>query len=1064
MNCRSFQRIGAQGLGSIIAVLLLVVLTSAAEVGELSKLNWANGDQLSGELVSADGTHLQWQAPVFTAPFVLDMKQLHSVRFPLEGDLQKTDEPFRIFTHSGDVLNGRIMRIDGDAFIIDCKRHGRITLKRSRIRSLRRLNDPALIFEGPSGLTEWSTISRSRNVNDWRSSPQGGLQTAIVGAELYRDLKLPAVAEVEITLTWKQKPGFLVTFVEPNARRVPKHTVKLETWDDELVMQALASTGDFAQVETLSKEEKSIQLRLLWDQSSNELTAYSRAGEMLAKLNAEPHNQNLTCLYIKNKGSDLKVSNIRVRSWNGTALSALAEGRAHVHRLDGSFVYGRIEKYDPQQSPEVLVTSPQGSHRIPLDQVSGADLGGAESEQTAEKVVQVSYTDGTVLGGELRSIEAGRIRIKTEYAEAPIETDLPGAYILTFKPDATSYKQKSGDILEYRGARLHGNLAPVGKAGRLGWKPVGSKNASPLLSKDPARVVRKVSAATTPPPDKREMIYLRNGDIIPCRVVSIGQDLVDVDPAFASVTSIPRSQVKAITLASDASEAVLEFDHPSWMIRAGQEKFVKRSANKAVFMNTATLTHMDLLAGDSLQFDVEWTANEPVSVTVGLQAPHLRRSTAWRFKLYFTGEQVHVQGLRANQGFVYRHRLRERTANIQISLRSNRFHMRINGDTALNQPFEPGTHRGRGVAFAIKRERPVPGTMRENLITISNLRTGNMRFLSGTVDLQSDKKEQILTIPRHRRKNPPTHLMVAYNGDLLRGRLVSMGEEHVTFRSRLDDLQIPRDRVGMLVWLDKAGEEDAQAESPDAPLTQQLERPMQAVLLGGITFSFSADKMVGNEIVGQHPLLGDCRLPVNQVREVRIGSAAKATRRSVFSDWKLQNAPEPKFATAPGTGGSESGFGVDSPLVGTQAENFRGQLLNGQAFSLNQHADKIVVLDFWATWCGPCIRAMPDLMATIAEFPEDKVILVGVNQQENEKTIADFLKAREWDLTVVLDPDGDISQKFQVQAIPQTVVIGPGGKIERLHIGAHNGLGEELKKVLTELTGGGVEDAPPAGG
>ena len=154
---------------------------------------------------------------------------------------------------------------------------------------------------------------------------------------------------------------------------------------------------------------------------------------------------------------------------------------------------------------------------------------------------------------------------------------------------------------------------------------------------------------------------------------------------------------------------------------------------------------------------------------------------------------------------------------------------------------------------------------------------------------------------------------------------------------------------------------------------------------------------------------------------------------------------------------------MDSPLVGTQVDNFRGQLLSGRPFVLNEHADKIVVLDFWATWCGPCIRAMPDLMAAVSEFPDDKVILVGVNQQENEKTIADFLRAREWDLTVVLDPDGAISQRFQVQAIPQTVVIGPGGKIERLHIGAHNNLGEELKKVLNEIIGG-ADEAPPAGG
>ena len=63
--------------GQALVILLLTASTSAAaEQAEVAKLNWSNGDQLAGELVG-DGTHLQWQAPVFTAPFIIDMKQLH---------------------------------------------------------------------------------------------------------------------------------------------------------------------------------------------------------------------------------------------------------------------------------------------------------------------------------------------------------------------------------------------------------------------------------------------------------------------------------------------------------------------------------------------------------------------------------------------------------------------------------------------------------------------------------------------------------------------------------------------------------------------------------------------------------------------------------------------------------------------------------------------------------------------------------------------------------------------------------------------------------------------------
>ena len=229
---------------------------------------------------------------------------------------------------------------------------------------------------------------------------------------------------------------------------------------------------------------------------------------------------------------------------------------------------------------------------------------------------------------------------------------------------------------------------------------------------------------------------------------------------------------------------MLEFDHPSWMIRAGDEKTVKRSAAKAVFTDSATMSHMDLLAGDSLQFDVAWTANEPVSVTVGLQTHNLRRSAGLNFKLYFTGEQVHVQGLRTNQGFVYRHRLREPHGKYpDLAEIESISRLRINGDTALNQPIESGVLRGRGVAFAVKRERPVPGTIRENLITISNLRTGNMRVHSGTVDLQSDKKDQILNDSTQPKEESPH----APHGCLQRRSAERSFDEHwATSTSRFD--------------------------------------------------------------------------------------------------------------------------------------------------------------------------------------------------------------------------------------------------------------------------------------
>ena len=176
---------------------------------------------------------------MFTAPFMLDMKQLHSVRFPLDEELQKTDEPFRIFTHSGDVLNGRswiiILRVRRR-----CERHGRMALKRSRIRSFRRLNDPALIFEDRPA---------------WQNGrPSVAHEMSTIGAPHLKVVCKPRLLElscIEIS-SYLPSPKSRCRSAGNRNRAssslsssrthggVPKHTVssKLETWDDELVMQA----------------------------------------------------------------------------------------------------------------------------------------------------------------------------------------------------------------------------------------------------------------------------------------------------------------------------------------------------------------------------------------------------------------------------------------------------------------------------------------------------------------------------------------------------------------------------------------------------------------------------------------------------------------------------------------------------------------------------------------------------------------------------------------------------------------------------------------------------------
>ncbi|MFT5857778.1 MAG: peroxiredoxin [Verrucomicrobiales bacterium] len=148
-----------------------------------------------------------------------------------------------------------------------------------------------------------------------------------------------------------------------------------------------------------------------------------------------------------------------------------------------------------------------------------------------------------------------------------------------------------------------------------------------------------------------------------------------------------------------------------------------------------------------------------------------------------------------------------------------------------------------------------------------------------------------------------------------------------------------------------------------------------------------------------------------------------------------------------GVGAPYGGAGQFSSLVGEPAPDFELARLDGDPFKLRDSLGKeVVVLDFWATWCGPCIKALPDVMAAVNEFNGKGVRLIAVNQQEAANEIGQFLKAKGWDLDVVLDDNrhSPVARKFGVTGIPTTFVIGKDGKVSTMHSGYSPGLREKL--------------------
>ena len=127
---------------------------------------------------------------------------------------------------------------------------------------------------------------------------------------------------------------------------------------------------------------------------------------------------------------------------------------------------------------------------------------------------------------------------------------------------------------------------------------------------------------------------------------------------------------------------------------------------------------------------------------------------------------------------------------------------------------------------------------------------------------------------------------------------------------------------------------------------------------------------------------------------------------------------------------------VSGPLqVGDEYRDFTVTQTDGTEFTLSDHEGSVILLNFWATWCGPCVREMPAFPMLLEKYGEE-LTLLAVNAGEAEKTVKSFLEKNGYEFPVASDPDNEINSLYPSEGIPYTVLIGRDGKIASIHLGA----------------------------
>ncbi len=150
--------------------------------------------------------------------------------------------------------------------------------------------------------------------------------------------------------------------------------------------------------------------------------------------------------------------------------------------------------------------------------------------------------------------------------------------------------------------------------------------------------------------------------------------------------------------------------------------------------------------------------------------------------------------------------------------------------------------------------------------------------------------------------------------------------------------------------------------------------------------------------------------------------------------------PEPGSAALP----------FELPLLALQEGTGAPSVSATKRFSLEEHRGKIVVLNFWSTWCSPCVEKHPELVRIAEQYQDEGVVVYGIIFEDSPAKVARWLKEHggESEYRMLVDEGNKVGRLYRVTGIPRTFIIGRDGRIAQGTWGHFAGLEEKLQHLL----------------
>jgi thiol-disulfide isomerase/thioredoxin len=137
--------------------------------------------------------------------------------------------------------------------------------------------------------------------------------------------------------------------------------------------------------------------------------------------------------------------------------------------------------------------------------------------------------------------------------------------------------------------------------------------------------------------------------------------------------------------------------------------------------------------------------------------------------------------------------------------------------------------------------------------------------------------------------------------------------------------------------------------------------------------------------------------------------------------------------------------------IQTYAPDFTLKTLDGQEITLSHLKGKAILLDFWATWCGPCRESIPHLVQLYKTYQERGFEVIGLNMDKgNINAVRQFVKSMDIPYSIAVAPD-DLVRKYGVTSLPTTILIDRAGKIQGKLVGFNNTIAKQMVAKMTDL-------------